>query len=136
MEIFFLAVALITAGVLLRHNRRIQEARDALAASQTYEHIACPVLVCSNFPDDPTVNQRAIEWREKLRASGNKYAESIPVLPYPFALGASEQTGTMRTWTTYRRNCILKEAELIREWESKIQRENEALFSGHILQQN
>ena len=135
MEILLLAIAL-TVGLLLRHNRRIQAARDALAARQTYEHIACPILVTSDFPDDPTVMRRANEWREKLRASGNKYAETLPVLPHPFALGASEQTGSLRTWTTYRRNCLLKEQEIIAEWETRIARENATLFNGHILQQN
>ena len=136
MEIVLLAIALTTAGLLLRHNARIQAARDALAARQTYEHVACPILVTSDFPDDTTVLQRAQAWREKLRAAGNKYSEVLPVVPYPFALGASEQTGTLRTWLTYRRNCILKELEVIREWEAKMQRENEAMFNGHILNQN
>lgn len=136
MEILILAIALITAGLLLRHNARIQAARDALAARQTYEHIACPILVTSDFPDDPTVMSRANEWREKLRASGNKYAESLPIVPYPFALGASEQTGALRTWTTYRRNCLLKEQDIIAEWESRIARENAPLYNGHVLHQN
>lgn len=136
MEILLLAIALTTAGLLLRHNARIQAARDALAARQTYEHIACPILVVSDFPDDPTVNQRAQAWREKLRASGNKYAEALPVVPYPFALGASEQTGALRTWTTYRRNCLLKEQEIIAEWETRIARENASLYNGHVLHQN
>ena len=136
MEILLIAVALITAGVLLRHNARIQATRDALAALQTYEHVACPILVCSDCPDDPTVNARAQAWREKLRAAGNKYAEILPIVAYPYALGASDQTGSLRTWTTYRRNCLLKEAELIREWEAKMMKENDPLFQGFVLQQN
>ena len=136
MWLLLLTICLITAAALLRHNARVQAARDAMAAAQTYEHIACPILITSDFPDDPTVMQRAQAWREKLRAAGNKYSEVLPITPYPFALGASEETGALRTWITYRRNCLLKEAEMIREWESKIQRENALLFNGHIIQQN
>lgn len=135
MEILLLAIALTTAGVLLRHNARIQAARDALAASQTYEHVVCPILVCSNFPDDPTVNQRAQAWREKLRAAGNKYAEILPIVAYPYALGAAPQTGGLRTWNTYRENCLLKEAALRDEWFKRMSTENNALFSAHILNQ-
>lgn len=135
MEFLLLTIALITAGVLLRHNRRIQEARDALAARQTYEHIACPILVCSDCPDDDSVNKRAQEWREKLRASGNKYAEVLPIVAYPYALGASPETGGLRTWNTYRENCLLKEQAIRDEWFRRMATENNALFSAHILNQ-
>lgn len=135
MEILILLIIATTAYLVLKHNARVQAARDAMAARQTYEHIVCPILVTSDFPDDPTVQLRAIAWQEKLRAAGNKYSETLPIVPYPFALGASANTGSLGTWLTYRRNCILKEQELIREWEAKMMRENDPLFVGHILQQ-
>lgn len=134
-EILFFAIAAVVVFGAIRHNTRLQKQRDALAALQTYEHISCPVLVASDFPDDQTVYMRAQAWREKLRAAGNKYAESLPVVPYPFALGASENTGTLRTWLTYRENCLLKEQALLVEWRSKMAKENDPLFVGHILQQ-
>jgi len=135
MEILILAIALITAGLLLRHNRRIQAARDARAASQTYEHIVCPILVTSDFPDDDSVHSRAQEWREKLRNAGNKYAEALPIVAYPYALGASPETGGLRTWNTYRENCILKETAIRDEWFKRMATENGPLFSAHILNQ-
>lgn len=135
MEILLLVIAITTAVLAIRHNNRIQARRDALATMQTYEHIAGPILVTSDFPDDPTVNQRAQAWRDKLRAAGNKYSEVLPIVPYPFALGASEGTGSLRTWLTYRENCLLKEHGLIAEWRAKMAKENEALFAGHILNQ-
>ncbi len=135
MEILFLVVAITTAVLVFRHNGRIQARRDALAAQQTYEHIAGPILVTSDFPDDDTVKMRAQAWRDKLRAAGNKYSEVLPIVPYPFALGASENTGALRTWLTYRENCVLKETAMIAEWRAKMAKENEALFTGHILNQ-
>lgn len=135
MEILFFVIAITLAAAAIRHNARKQAERDALATRQTYEHIAAPILVTSDFPDDPTVMQRAQAWREKLRAAGNRYSETLPIVPYPFALGASEQTGALRTWLTYRQNCLLKESALIAEWEQKMQKENNPLYSGHILNQ-
>lgn len=135
MEILLFLIALTGIVLAIRHNARIQARRDALATQQTYEHIAGPILVTSDFPDDPTVNQRAQAWRDKLRAAGNKYSETLPIVPYPFALGASEGTGSLRTWLTYRENCLLKEHGLIAEWRAKMAKENEALFVGNILNQ-
>lgn len=135
MQILFFAIILLTAVLILRHNARVQSQRDALAARQTYEHIACPILVTSDFPDDPTVNARAEAWRGKLRAAGNKYSETLPIIPYPFALGASPGNGILGTWSTYRINCILKEQAIRAEWEERIAKENSPLFNGHILGQ-
>lgn len=135
MEVLGIVLIIITAAVIVRHNNRLQSQRDATAARQTYEHVICPVLVTSDFPDDPTVNQRAEAWRQKLRAAGNKYSETLPIVAYPFALGASASVGSLGTWLTYRRNCILKEQALIAEWEAKMAKENDPLFVGHILQQ-
>lgn len=134
MEILILVIALSTAVLLVRHNARIQASRDALAAQQTFEHIACPILVTSNFPDDPTVLQRAAAWREKLRASGNRYSETLPIIPYPFALGA-DGDGMMTTWRTYQANAVLKFADMLRQWDAQIARENEALHQQFILNQ-
>ncbi len=134
MEIL-IVIAISTAVFVIRYNGRIQARRDAMAAQQTYEHIAGPILVTSDFPEDPTVNQRAQAWREKLRAAGNKYSETIPVVSYPFALGASEGTGALRTWLTYRENCLLKEAKMHSDWSAKMAKENEAMFLGNILNQ-
>lgn len=136
MEFFGIAIMAITAALVVRHVNRLQAQRDATAARQTYEHISCPILITSDFPDDPTVHQRAEAWRQKLRAAGNKYSEALPIVPYPFALGASDKVGSLGTWLTYRRNCLLKEAALISEWESKMQKENDPLFVGHILHQS
>lgn len=129
------AIIILTAVLILRHNARVQSQRDALAARQTYEHIACPILVTSDFPDDPTVNARAEAWRGKLRAAGNKYSETLPIIPYPFALGASPDGGILTTWYTYRANCILKEVAERKAWEERIAKENAPLFNNHILGQ-
>lgn len=133
--LIFIVVIAMGVTLLIRHNDRLQKRRDADAARQTYEHITGPILVTSDFPDDSTVMQRAEAWRQKLRAAGNPYSEVMPIVPYPFALGASETTGALRTWLTYRHNCLLKEQALIAEWEQKMQKENNPLYSGHILNQ-
>lgn len=136
MQILLLAIILLSVALIIRLNARVQAQRDALAARQTYEHIACPILVTSDFPDDPTVNARAEAWRGKLRAAGNKYSETLPIIPYPFALGASPGNNILGTWSTYRANCILKEQAVRAEWEERIAKENSPLFNGHILGQN
>lgn len=136
MQILFFAIIPLSVAFIRRHNARVQAQRDALATRQTYEHIACPILVTSNFPDDPTVNARAEAWRVKLRAAGNKYSESLPIIPYPFALGASPGNGILGSWSTYRANCILKEQAIRAEWEERIAKENSPLFNGHILGQS
>lgn len=135
MEILFFVIAITLAAAAIRHNARRQAERDALATRQTYEHVTAPIMVTSDFPDDPTVMQRAQAWREKLRAAGNRYSETLPIVPYPFALGASASVGSLGTWLTYRRNCLLKEAALIAEWEQKMMKENDPLFVGNILHQ-
>lgn len=132
---FALAAVLVALTLLIRHNTRVQKERDARAALQTYEHVCSPILVTSNFPEDETVYLRAEAWRQKLRAAGNRYSETLPIVPYPFALGASGATGSLRTWLTYQENCILKSQELLAEWRTRMAKENDPLFVGHILQQ-
>lgn len=137
METLFIIALIVGLGFLIiRHVNRIQADRDALATMQTYEHISGPILVTSNFPDDPTVNARAQAWREKLRASGNKYSETLPVVAYPFALGADPKLGTLITWRQYQSNAVLKYQALLIEWDEKQRAENPGLYNGNILNQS
>ena len=134
MVYFILVAALLSVLIYARHEIRMRQmARDQLAARQTYEHISVPILVTSNFPDDPTVYQRTEAWRQNLRAAGNKYSEILPIVAYPFALGASN--GSLSTWRTYALNCRQKEIELVEEWDKRIEAENNPLYNGHILNQ-
>jgi hypothetical protein len=135
MIYFIIAAALIALTLVIRNANRLQKERDAAAARQTYEHIACPILVSSDFPDDPTVNMRAFAWREKLRAAGNKYSETLPIVAYPYALGASPELGILTTWRQYRQNCLLKEKQLFEEWEQEQIRKNQNLFEQAIAGQ-
>lgn len=135
MEILILAIALVSVALIIRHNARVQAARDQMAARQTYEHIAVPILVVSEFPEDDSVHLRAQAWREKLRAAGNRYAETLPIVPYPFALGADQKCAALTTWRTYQINAGLKFAAMLAEWDAKIAAENPAMASAYIFNQ-
>lgn len=134
---YLLFATFATAAVLiLRHNARVQRARDMLAKMQTYEHVSSPILVTSNFPDDPTVEQRALAWRENLRAARNKYSEVLPIVPYPFALGADPKLGALITWRQYQINAALRFQQELAVWDERIAKENPAMNSQHIFSQN
>lgn len=134
IEILLFCLVAVTITAIVRHNVRIQAARDQMAARQTFEHIAVPILVTSNFPDDPTVHLRAQAWREKLRAAGNRYSETLPVVAYPFSLGANGEGG-LNTWRTYQCNVALKFSQMLHEWDEKIALENPALSNQFIFNQ-
>lgn len=119
---------------LIKYNKDKQAERDAAAAAQTFAHIACPILVTSNFPDDPTVTMRAEAWRQKLRAAGNPYSERLPIVAYPFHLGANGEGG-INTWRTYQCNAQLRFGQMLRDWDAEMMRENDPLFNQHILNQ-
>lgn len=134
MGYFITAAVLITLFLLVRNAARLQRDRDAKAAAMVFEHIACPIIVTSNHPADNTVAQRAFEWKQALLKAGNKYAEQIPVIEYPFQL-ARQELGIIATWEQYRAACLQKEQTAFQEWATKMQRQNEALHGQFILGQ-
>ena len=82
-------------------------AREAAARVGACANISAPQVVFSNTPyESPeSVAQRAAQWREDLRVSGNHYAELIPIIPYPFnpmIYGVGQLT---YAWDIYRRQC-------------------------------
>ncbi len=134
MSILITAAALITLFLIVRNAMRLQRERDAKAAAMVFEHICCPIVVTSNHPADNTVSQRAFEWKQALVKSGNKYAEAIPVIEYPFQL-ARQELGIIATWEQYRAACLQKEQTAFQEWSTRMQRQNEALHGQFILGQ-
>lgn len=80
-------------------------AREAAARVGACANISCPQVVFSVTPyESPAaVSARAAQWREDLRASGNIYAEQIPIIEYPFnpmIYGVGQLTFA---WDIYRR---------------------------------
>lgn len=80
-------------------------AREAAARVGACANVSCPQVVESKTPyESPAeIQKRCDQWREDLRASGNIYAEQIPIIPYPFnpmIYGVGELT---YAWDKYRR---------------------------------
>lgn len=136
MTAFFFFAIIVTAVIwIARYVKQLQDDRDRESTRQTYEHIACPILVCSEYPEDDTVQMRAQAWRDKLRAAGNRYSETLPVVAYPFVVGASQHLGILTTWRQYRANCLAKEQQLFLEFEQEQAKKNQPLYEQFIAGQ-
>jgi len=93
-------------------------AREAAARVGACANTSCPQVVFSNTPyESPeSVAQRAAQWRDDLRASGNHYAELIPIIEYPFnpmIYGVGQLT---YAWDIYRRQCGEKQHQENIKW--------------------
>jgi len=87
----------------LKEKERI--AREAAARVGACANISGVQIVDAKTPYESPVEiqKRCEQWREDLRASGNIYAEVIPIIPYPFnpmIYGVGELT---YAWDKYRR---------------------------------
>lgn len=98
------------------------ERRKAMVATlQMFQNHNCPVLVCSNFPGDTSVNDRAETWRTMLETSGNKWYMAgklrIEVFPYNAYMKSGSLYGY--TWAEYLLACSVRQHQLIIDFQGE-----------------
>lgn len=113
-------------------------ARESAARVGACANISCPQIVSSITPyESPeSVAQRAKQWREDLRASGNIYAELIPIVEHPFnpmIYGVGQLT---YAWDIYKRMVgEVQHQENIKWVEGKCPRELRGAVLSQIIGQ-
>jgi len=121
---FHPVTALTAAGVGLvvwRVAEKYREGREYAARVGACANITGAQVIASVAPYESPyeVSKRAKQMREDLRAAGNRYAELIPIIEYPFQpmiFGVGELT---HAWDIYRRMCGEKQYQANMEWAEK-----------------
>lgn len=140
----FILVWAITVYVLIQHIRaKRHEALDMNYAAT----ISMPVLVTSNFARDKTVHQRAERWRADLKASGNRWADTIPIVVIPFrgvpelrgkiGAKATEASKAFRTFDVSWHEYTLESVEVWKaaciDWQTHVSREMGAHAANQVF---
>jgi len=116
--------------------RRNAELKEAKAKAATYANCIGPVIVSSIHPNETVeqVEQRATEWRECLRLSGNPYAERIPIIPMPYNVILTDYGQLTAGWSTYQRQVGERaHVENLKWYEGKCPNELKSLFASAVL---
>ena len=133
------AIPAAVIGYAIWHiKEKERTARESAARVGACANVSCPQVVFSMTPyESPAiVSARATQWREDLRASGNIYAEQIPIIEYPFnpmIYGVGELT---YAWDIYRRQAGEKQHQENRKWvEGKCPKELRGAVLSQIIGQ-
>ena len=113
-----------------------QALKEAKARAATYANCIGPIVVPSIDPEETVLelDARCEVWREKLRLSGNPYAEKIPIIAYPYNVMLVEHGKLTAGWSTYLRNVgEAQHVENIKWYEGKCPPELKALFASAVL---
>jgi len=131
------AVSLVfLAWVGLSRIEAAQALKDAKARAATYANCIGPIVVSSIHPNETLIEleARANDWREKLRLSGNPYAEKIPIITYPYNVMLVEHGQLTAGWSTYQRNVgETQHMENLKWYEGKCPSELKSLFASAVL---
>lgn len=135
--IFFILVAGAAAWVTWTAAEKKREAREAAARLAGYVNICAPQIISSHAPKESVseLMQRAEQFREDLRLSGNPYWSEIPVIPYPYEpmlFGVGQLTAA---WDIYKR--MVGERQHIENlaWVEKCPTQLRPLFLSQVMPQ-
>lgn len=104
MALVFIACAVV-GYIVWSMAEKQRMAREAAARVASWANICGAQVVQSYDPNEgpDVVSERAKQWRENLRISGNTYWQDIPIIEYPFQpmiFGLGELT---YAWDIYQR---------------------------------
>lgn len=130
-------VALIVlAWVGLNRIEAAQRLKEAKARAASYANCIGPVVVSSMHPNETIeqLEERANDWKEQLKLSGNPYADKIPVIVFPYNVMLVEHRQLTAGWSTYQRNVGERQhIENLKWYEGKCPNELKALFASAVL---
>lgn len=135
--VIFLAVAGFAAWGAWTAAEKKREAREAAARATSYALICGPCVIPSAHPNEPaeSVRERAAEFREQLRISGNPYWAQIPVEAYPYnpmIFGVGQLSAA---WNIYLRYAAERQHAANQEWLSVCPEQLRALFLSQVMPQ-
>jgi hypothetical protein len=95
-----------------------------------------PIVVGSDNPEENVylVQEKAKAWREKLKLSGNPYADKIPILEYPYSPMIYSVGQLSAGWSIYCKELAERQHRANMDWyEGKCPTELKALFASAVL---
>ncbi len=124
-------------AVLANHSaERSAKQREAKARAAAYANIKGPVIVRSYTPNDDAlvIRERANEWRENIKLSGNIYAHLIPVIEFPYNPMLYNTLQLSKSWEQYEMDFILTVHNAYIEWHNgKCPNELKGIFANGVL---
>lgn len=127
------ALAALIANYHIQQADRLREAKSRAAS---YANMIGPIVVGSDNPEENVydVQEKAKAWREKLRLSGNPYADVLPVIEYPYSPMLYGTGQLSAGWNLYQKQLAeLQHMENIKWYEGKCPAQLKALFASAVL---
>ena len=129
---------LLFCGVwwFVRHQEKAAELREAKSRAAAYANMIGPIVVGSDNPEENVylVQEKAKAWRDKLRLSGNPYADKIPIIEYPYSPMIYSVGQLSAGWSIYCKELAERQHRANLEWyEGKCPNELKALFASAVL---
>ncbi len=126
----------VCVWVFVRHQEKEAELKEARSRAAAYANVKAPQVIGSENPEEDIymVAKKAELWKEKLKLSGNPYADKIPIIEFPYTpmLYATDQLSW--SWDMYRRELAERQHRANLEWyDGKCPNELKALFASAVL---
>ena len=129
---------LLFCGVwwFVRHQEKAAELKEAKSRAAAYANIKAPQVIGSETPEESIydVAEKAKRFKEKLKLSGNYYADKIPIIEFPFSPMLYDTNQLSWSWDMYRRELAERQHTANLEWyNGKCPDELKALFASAVL---
>jgi hypothetical protein len=122
--------------LFVRHQEKEAELKEARSRAAAYANMIGPIVVGSDNPEENVylVQEKAKAWREKLKLSGNPYADKIPIIEYPYSPMIYSVGQLSAGWSIYCKELAERQHRANIEWyEGKCPSELKALFASAVL---
>ncbi len=122
--------------LFIRHQEKEAELKEAKSRAAAYANMIGPIVVGSDNPEENVylVQEKAKAWREKLKLSGNPYADKIPIIEYPYSPMIYSVGQLSAGWSIYCKELAERQHRANMDWyEGKCPTELKALFASAVL---
>lgn len=132
-----IAVLLAIGSLFANHHiKQAERLKEARARAASYANMIGPIVVGSDNPEETVydVQAKAKAWREKLKLSGNHYADILPIIEYPYS-PMLYGTGQLQAgWNLYQKQLAeVQHMENLKWHEGKCPANLKALFASAVL---
>lgn len=129
-------VGSIAAVLANYHVTQADKLREAKSRAASYANMIGPIVVGSDNPEENVydVHEKAKAWREKLRLSGNPYADVLPIIEYPYSPMLYQVGQLSAGWSLYQKQLAeVQHMENLKWYEGKCPATLKALFASAVL---
>lgn len=111
-------VLIIGVFLFVKNEQREHEAAWIKAQAAVYLNHCTPVVIGQCYIDQPLseLQELADHWRERLKASGNPYAEIIPVTVFQYQAALTDNGNIAMSWGLYEKALAYARQQALIQW--------------------